>query len=126
MRAGERGRWGEDAVESHLQECGHRVEARNLRLQRGELDLVTSRDDRIWFVEVKSRGRRDRGAPRRRVDRAKRRALYAAAREYLRKARWAGDYGFLVASVVPRAEDGAPRVRCDFLPMCPRDHECSR
>jgi len=117
----ERGRWAEDAAAVYLAGRGHRIVGRNVRLQRGELDLITSRDGHLWFVECKSRGRRDRGPPHRAVDARKRRALFAAAREYALRERWAGDYGFLVVSVVPSAEDGRPCVSCGFLSIIPGD-----
>lgn len=114
-----RGRWAEEAVAESLRRTGYRLLGRNVRMQRGELDLLAERDGRLWFVEVKSRGRRDRGAPHRAIDRRKRRALFAAAREYVVRQGYRGLYGFLAASVLPDPETGRPCVSLDLLPMNP-------
>ena len=99
------GRRCEQAVAAWLEERGFEVVARNVRLQRGELDLVARRAGRLWFVETKSRARGDVGPPHRAVDARKRAAMFAAAREYVVRAGYRGDWGFLVASVIadPRA-----------------------
>jgi|RhiMethySRZTD1v2_1073278.scaffolds.fasta_scaffold2225940_1 putative endonuclease len=98
----ELGRRAEEEVAAHLARCGFEIVARNVRLQRGELDLVVRRDDRLWFVETKCRARDDVGPPHRAVDARKRAALFAAAREYVLASGHRGDWGFLVASVVVR------------------------
>ena len=114
-----RGRWGEEAVARELERRGYEVIARNVRLQRGELDLIARRGDQLWFVETKSRGRHDRGAPHLAVDRRKKGALFAAAREYVVRNGYAGDYGFLVASVLPDPRDGSPQITLAILPIGP-------
>jgi len=83
-------------------------------MQRGELDLVARRGGVLYFVEIKSRGRADRGEPHLAVDRRKSRALYAAAREFLVRTGHLGDYAFLVGSVLP-----GPRIRWSTLPITP-------
>lgn len=119
MDRGERGRWAEQAAARELEGRGFTILGRNVRLQRGELDLVVGDGERLWFVEIKSRGRRDRGPPHRAIDARKRRALFAAAREYLARSRFAGDWGFLVASVLPHPVHGHPVVCWDRLPVAP-------
>jgi putative endonuclease len=106
----ELGRRAEELVAELLRARGCEIVARNLRLQRGEIDLVARRGGRLWFVEVKCRRRRDVGPPHRAVDARKRAALFAAAREYVVAARHRGDWGFLVASVVGPPEGPAPSV----------------
>ena len=96
----ELGRVAEALVATRLARCGYRIVARNVRLQRGELDLVVRRGDRLWFVETKCRARDDVGPPHRAVDARKKAALFAAAREYVVRSGHRGDWGFLVASVI--------------------------
>ncbi len=116
-----RGRWAEEAAARELQRRGFEILERNVFLQRGELDIVARRDHRLWFVETKCRSRIDRGAPHRAIDRRKRAALFAAAREYLVRKDFRGEYGFLAASVIPAPRDGRPCVELCFLPISPSD-----
>src|SRR5688572_31398106 len=106
----ELGRRSEDAVAAFLARSGYAIVGRNVRLQRGELDLVATRRGRLWFVEVKCRGRDDVGPPHRAVDARKRVALFSAAREYVVRSGFRGDWGFLVASVVGRPGPEPPRI----------------
>lgn len=114
-----RGRWAEDAVANELTRRGYEILDRNVYLQRGELDLVAVHRGVLWFVECRSRGRRDRGAPHQSIDRRKKSALFAAAREYVHLGRYRGDYGFLAASVLPSASGGSPCIELTRLPIQP-------
>ena len=109
----------EEAVARWLVRRGFTVLARNVRLQRGELDLISRRGGVLWFVESKCRSRSDVGPPHRAVDRRKKRALWAAAREYLYRTHDDGPFGFLVASVVWEAARGSPIISVARLPMTP-------
>jgi hypothetical protein len=53
------------------------------------------------------------------VDARKRRALFAAAREYVVRERYRGDFGFLVASVLPRETSDRACVVISVLPISP-------
>jgi Holliday junction resolvase-like predicted endonuclease len=113
------GRRGEEAVARRLAALGFTVVARNLRLQRGELDLVAARDGVLWFVECKCRGRGDVGTPLRAVDRRKRAALFRCAREFVVRRRHRGDWGFLAASVVWEASERLPVIGIERLAIGP-------
>lgn len=80
------GRRGEDIAHRYLQRKGIIVVARNYRMASGagELDLVGWEDDRLVFVEVKSRQTEDYGAPDRAIGLQKRSSLIRAAREFAR------------------------------------------
>ena len=58
-----KGKRAETIVAYHLMRRGHQVIARNHRTSRYEIDLVTVKDDTIYFTEVKYRQSSDRGAP---------------------------------------------------------------
>jgi putative endonuclease len=109
----------EAAVARWLAEHGYTVIDRNVRLQRGELDLVAARGGVLWFVESKCRTRDDVGPPHRAVDRRKRYALFAAAQEYRWRRRRRGPFGFLVASVVWVAGHHCPIITVARLPVAP-------
>ncbi len=49
------GRWGEDLAERELRRRGYRVLERNVRVGRGEVDLVARDGDTIVLIEVKTR-----------------------------------------------------------------------
>ncbi len=113
------GRAAETAVAHELARRGYSVIGKNVRLQRGELDLIAQRDGRLWFVEVKCRARADVGPPHRAVDRRKRRALFAAAREHLHRSRERRCFGFLVASVVWAGAGQPPIITLARLTVTP-------
>ena len=79
---------GEDLAHRYLQGQGLRVIARNYRgtSSAGELDLIAWEEDRLVFVEVKSRTNDAFAAPERNISPEKRRALFRVAREYARRA----------------------------------------
>ena len=79
----------EDEVARSLTACGWRVLARNVRVGRGELDLVAidpSRPTTLVFVEVRWRAGRGFGLAEETVDHAKRRHLHRAAWRWLEEA----------------------------------------
>lgn len=81
------GRRGEDLTHRYLRRQGFIVVARNWRPPQGggEIDLIAWQQDRLVFVEVKSRVSGDKSAPERDIDPEKIRALRRAARDYLRR-----------------------------------------
>lgn len=83
------GRRGEDLAHRHLQRKGYIVVARNYRARSGvaELDIVARDDDKLVFVEVKSRTSAEFGPPDRAISETKRQHLFRAAREYARHAK---------------------------------------
>ena len=76
------GALGEDAACAHLAANGYAILARNLRLGRGELDIVARKGDVTVFVEVKSRRNARCGAPAEAVTPLKRRRILDAAACY--------------------------------------------
>jgi putative endonuclease len=49
-----KGQVGEERAVRYLQRKGFTIMARNLRLGRGELDIIARREDLLVFVEVKT------------------------------------------------------------------------
>ena len=78
-----RGRIGEEAAAQALAARGYRVLVRNIRLGRGEIDLVCEHDGEVVFVEVKARRGAAFGTPAEAVTARKQRALLALAARYL-------------------------------------------
>jgi hypothetical protein len=48
------GRYGERVAEYHLKSKGHEILARNLRLKKGEIDILTLKSGNIYIIEVKA------------------------------------------------------------------------
>jgi putative endonuclease len=101
------GQCGERLAGRYLEEHGHRVLARNLRIGRlGELDLVTLDGDgrTLCFVEVKTRTGEGFGQPAEAVTADKRRRIRTMANLFLQRQAWAD---------VPVVDD--PPVRFDVM-----------
>jgi putative endonuclease len=75
------GRLGERLAAEHLERLGYRILVRNHRTRFGELDLVACDDERIVFVEVKSRS--GPGRPLEKVDWRKQGQVRLIARAWL-------------------------------------------
>jgi len=56
-----KGRHGEDRACRYLQHRGYRILARNVRLARGEIDIVAQKEDFLAFIEVKAHQTRESG-----------------------------------------------------------------
>jgi putative endonuclease len=109
-----RGRWAEDAACRHLQGLGFRLEARNVRLAGGEVDLVLREGETLVFVEVKARAARGTAAEAVSADK-RRRLARAAALWAARKGLPRGGLRFDVVTVEGRGPDCSIRhVRAAF------------
>lgn len=74
-----RGKWAEDVAWRHLEERGYRLQARNVRLAGGEIDLVAQDGDVLVFVEVKARRGEGRAGEAVSADKQRRLSRAAAA-----------------------------------------------
>ena len=77
------GRKGERRAAWFYRLRGYRIVARNLRVGRGEIDLIVRRGRALAFVEVKTRQSRSAGEGFEAVDRAKRMQMIDLASRYL-------------------------------------------
>ena len=95
------GRRGEEDVYFYLRRRGYVMVARNFRAanRRGEIDLIGWDKDVLCFIEVKTRTTHDVKPAEAAVDRDKRRALTAVARDYLRHLPPSCQWRFDVVSV---------------------------
>jgi len=83
------GRAAEAAAASHLTREGWTLLGRNVRIGRGELDLIARRGGVLAFVEVKARRTTGYGAPEDGVDGRKRRKVARLAELWLAARPWA-------------------------------------
>ncbi len=84
------GRAGEEAAVAALRTRGYRILDRNVRLRRGELDVVAEEHGTVVFVEVKARRSAAYGTPAEAVTVQKQRALLRLAAVYLSRRSLAG------------------------------------
>ncbi|HLJ68703.1 MAG TPA: YraN family protein [Chloroflexota bacterium] len=77
------GAFGEAWTCGYLTRRGYRIIERNVRLSRGEIDIVASQGDALVFVEVKTRRSRAFGSPQSSITHARYRRLANAVEEYL-------------------------------------------
>ncbi|PIQ81757.1 MAG: hypothetical protein COV76_07635 [Candidatus Omnitrophica bacterium CG11_big_fil_rev_8_21_14_0_20_64_10] len=105
------GRRGEEAAARFLTRSGYRILERNVRVGRGEVDLIARQGGFICFVEVKSAPVGAAVPPEEHLSAGKRRQLVQLA------ARWLAARGLSEAPVrfdvaaVTLAEDQPPAVR---------------
>jgi putative endonuclease len=105
------GRAGEDAAAKHLRRVGLSVVERNVRLGRGEIDLVCRDGEVVVFVEVKCRQARWGDTPAAAVSWHKQRQLTRLAQHYLKwRGLTAARCRFDVVAVTI-GDDGAATVR---------------
>lgn len=83
------GRAAEDLAAAHLSARGWRIVGRNIRVGRGELDLIVRRGRVLAFVEVKARRSAACGAPEDAVSARKRRQIARLAELWLAARPWA-------------------------------------
>ena len=81
----ELGRWGEDLAARELKRRNYRILDRNVRVGRGELDIVALHRDATVFVEVKTRRDKAFGGARAALTPTKGRQLARLAQTYLRQ-----------------------------------------
>ena len=77
------GKEGEKLAETYLLEHGYKILHRNWRYGRYELDLVTTKNNMLRFVEVKLRSSNQFGYPEEAVTRKKIKSLLQAIDQYL-------------------------------------------
>ncbi|MDE5981695.1 MAG: YraN family protein [Duncaniella sp.] len=82
-RHNELGAWGERVAREYLLTQGYAIGGENTRIGNYEIDFIAMKDDRIVFVEVKTRST-DYVDPLEAVDSRKRARLVRAADEYIR------------------------------------------
>ena len=78
----ELGRRGESRAALFYRLRGFSIIGRNVRVGRGEIDLIVRRGDLVVFVEVKTRRTAEKGLPAEAVDRTKQLQLLALAESW--------------------------------------------
>lgn len=74
---------GEKLAVEHLKTQGYQILDENYRFQRGEIDIIAKHEERIVFVEVKTRRSLKYGLPQSAVTEQKQRQISKIALAYL-------------------------------------------
>jgi putative endonuclease len=94
-----RGNEGEQLAADFLAQKGFEIVERNYRYKRSEIDIIARIDNRLIFVEVKTRSSSDFGHPEEFVDSKKRKKILEGAEYYLYEADWKGNVRYDIVSV---------------------------
>jgi putative endonuclease len=108
------GRLGEEAAVAALRSRGYRILERNVRLRRGEVDVIAEEHGDLVFVEVKARRSEAYGTPAEAVSPRKQRALAALAAAYCSR-RGLGERACRFDVVEVRLDRGGRPIRVDVL-----------
>lgn len=93
------GRIGENMAEEMLKAEGYEIIRRNYYTRYGEIDIIASKADVIYFCEVKTRMNLDYGLPREAVTRTKVNHMKHAASEFLMELGEVTDIDFMVIEI---------------------------
>lgn len=81
----QRGREGEQIAAAFLQRCGYRIQERNYRSRKGEIDIIAWDGATLVFVEVKAKTQTAFGHPEEMVDRRKQQTIAQVAMLYVQR-----------------------------------------
>ena len=79
----ELGKKGEQLAVDYLTKEGYKIEERNWRFQKAEIDIIASKQETIISVEVKTRSSKDFGNPQDFVNSKKIKLMVLAMNEYV-------------------------------------------
>jgi len=79
----ELGKKGEQLAVDYLTKEGYKIEERNWRFQKAEIDIIASKQQTVISVEVKTRSSKDFGKPQDFVNSKKIKLMVLAMNEYV-------------------------------------------
>ena len=93
------GNRAEDVASQYLKRQGYKILARNWRTRWCEIDVVTAKDQIVYFVEVKYRANSQCGDGLEVITSKKLKQMEFAARVWVSDNDWPGDYRLMAISV---------------------------
>lgn len=90
---------GEAIAANYLQKEGYRIEARNYRYSRNEIDIIARNENLLVFVEVKTRTSTYFGYPEESVTARKAALIMEAAENYIFENNWQGNIRFDIIAI---------------------------
>jgi putative endonuclease len=97
------GKKGEDLAVEYLKEKGYEILERNIRYERCELDIIAKKENKVIFIEVKTRTKTTFGFPEEGVNDAKIENILTAASIYLEEYSIENEIRFDIIAIIKRA-----------------------
>ncbi len=101
----------EDQAVKFLSDEGYKIQHRNWRYRRLEVDIIAEKDNVVAFVEVKYRSNVNYGHPADFVDDKKKKLLLQAAEHYCYEFDYFGEIQFDIISIQPSKTDRFPVIQ---------------
>ena len=92
MNTTQTGHKAEMAAKVYLEMRGYRILEQNWRRPAYEIDIIASKDGRIYFVEVKYRYDDQQGGGLEAITKSKLQHMIRAARAWTEESKWPGEY----------------------------------
>ena len=93
------GKQAEEAAEQYLIEKGYLIQAKNFIFGKGEIDLITMKNNWLVFVEVRARSDIQYGFPEQTISKAKASLIVKTAEQYVYKINWNGKIRFDIIAI---------------------------
>lgn len=90
---------GEEKIAELLEKNGHKILARNYKTKIFEIDIVSKKDEKIFFTEVKTRKNRNFGTPAEMIDKKKLEKMKLGADCYMKDKKLGENYALAVGTV---------------------------
>lgn len=95
------GRTAEAAVAQKLRGQGYKILSQNWRQPRCEIDIVASKKNIVYFVEVKYRAKSNQGSGLEHITKRKLNQMIFAAESWVAEHDYGGDWRLLAAEAAP-------------------------
>ena len=99
MNTTEAGRRAEKAAAVYLEMRGYAIVERNWRRPRCEIDIIASKNDAMYFVEVKFRINDDQGGGLEAITTSKLKQMHFAADIWVQETKWQGEYSLAAVEI---------------------------
>jgi putative endonuclease len=106
------GQWGEIVAKEYLINKGYELVGKNIRNEIGEIDIVVSKNNKLYFVEVKTRTNLKFGFPEEAITARKYQRMFDCASLYLAENRpdWQGNWQIDLVSVLGEYQTQYPEI----------------
>ena len=90
---------GEEKIAELLEQNGHEILARNYKTKLYEIDIVSKKNEKIFFTEVKTRKDRSHGTPAEMIGKTKLEKMEFAAELFMKSKKLKNDFKLAVGTV---------------------------
>lgn len=106
------GIWGEDIAVAYLINKKYKLVSRNVRNEIGEIDIIMKKDEKIIFIEVKTRTTLNFGYPEEAISAGKFQRMFDCASLYISEKmnEWDGDWQIDLISIIGAYKTEYPEI----------------